>query len=145
MDTQLGNSPETEGEWAVDRILSHANSKSNSIFEVKWKTGDMTWLPYYQVAHLQALTDYLDLLGVTRISNLPKGNGFPPRNDPQVFLRAILPSNPTNSCFIAPFLKSLKTQVPRGFKISSLPFHRSFKNLLPLSVQPSTSKSPCPD
>ena len=136
MDTQLGNSPETEGEWAVDRILSHASSKSNSIFEVKWKTGDVTWLPYYQVAHLQALTDYLDLLGVTRISNFPKGIGSPPRTDPQVFLGA-------NSCFIAPFLKSLKTQVRKRVR-NIIPTVSSFI-LLPSSVPPSTSISPCPD
>ena len=34
MDTQIGNNPETEGEWAVDRILSHAGSRMDSVFEI---------------------------------------------------------------------------------------------------------------
>ena len=89
MDTQIGTGPETEGEWAVDRILSHAGSKTDSHFEIRWKTGDITWLPYYQIAHLQALDDYLDLLGGTGISNLPRGKGLPPQDDPQVALGAV--------------------------------------------------------
>ena len=89
MDTQVGNTPETEGEWAVDRILSHAGSKDDSIFEIKWKSGDVTWLPHYQITHLQALTDYLDLLGINQITNLPSGSGQAPREDPQVFLGTI--------------------------------------------------------
>lgn len=65
MDTRIGTGPETEGEWAVDRILSHAGSKTDSHFEIQWKTRDITCIPYYQIAHLQALNDYLDLLGET--------------------------------------------------------------------------------
>ena len=85
MDTQIGGTPDTEGEWAVDRILSHAGSKMDSVFEIKWKSGDITWLPYYQITHLQALTDYLDLLGESHIRNLPRGTGKPPQEDPQLF------------------------------------------------------------
>ena len=54
LDTQLGELPETEGEWAVERILSHAGASTDSIFEIKWASGDITWLPYYQITHLQA-------------------------------------------------------------------------------------------
>ena len=90
MDTQLGSIPETEGEWAVDRILSHAGPKNDPVFEIKWKSGDITWLPYYQISHLQALTDYLDLFGVIKVSKLPKGTGKPPHEDPQIFLGAVL-------------------------------------------------------
>ena len=86
LDTQIGDSPDTEGEWAVDQILSHAGSKSDTVFEIKWKSGDITWLPYYQIAHLRALTEYLDLLGEKNIHKLPKGTGRPPREDPQLFL-----------------------------------------------------------
>ena len=89
MGTQVGNTPETEGEWAVNRILSHAGSKEDSIFEIKWKSGDVTWLPHYQITHLQALTDYLDLLGINEITDLPSGSGQAPREDPQVFLETI--------------------------------------------------------
>ena len=89
MDTQVGNSPVTEGKWAVDQFLSHSGSGTNSIFKVKWASGDITWLPYYQVTHLQALTEYLNLVGVQKISQLPKGSGMPPLNNPQIFVGAI--------------------------------------------------------
>ena len=86
LDAHLGNTPETEGEWAVDRILSHAGASTDSVFEIKWKSGDITWLPYYQITHLQALDDYLDLFGKSKIKKLPKGTGSPPQDDPQIFL-----------------------------------------------------------
>ena len=35
LETQIGDTPDTEAEWAVDRILSHAGSKSDSVFEIK--------------------------------------------------------------------------------------------------------------
>jgi hypothetical protein len=89
MDTQIGATPETEGEWAVDRILSHAGSKTDAVFEIKWTSGDTTWLPYYQITHLQALTDYLDLLGESNIRKLPKGTGKPPHEDPQLFVGSL--------------------------------------------------------
>ena len=89
MDTQLGVDSLTDGEWMVDGVLSHAGAKTDSIFEIKWKSGDITWLPYYQITHLQALTDYLDLLGAASISRLPKGSGQPPRDDPQIFSGAL--------------------------------------------------------
>ncbi|KAF8808243.1 hypothetical protein BYT27DRAFT_7013414, partial [Phlegmacium glaucopus] len=86
VDTQLGTTPEAEGEWAVDKILSHAGSKFEAVFEILWKSGDTTWLPYHQITHLQALTDYFELIGVTKVSKLPKGTGRPPQDDPQIFL-----------------------------------------------------------
>ena len=89
MDTQLGVGPELDNEWAVDKIISHAGSGLDAEFEVLWKAGDVTWLPYYQIEHLQALDAYLDLLGVEFIGKLPSGKGKPPRNDAQVFLGAI--------------------------------------------------------
>ena len=73
----------------MDRILSHAGSKSDAVFEIQWKSGDITWLPYYQITHLQALTKYLDLLGKKSIKELAEGTGKPPLEDPQVFLGAL--------------------------------------------------------
>jgi hypothetical protein len=89
LDNQLGGDIEPEGEWAVDRILPHFRSKLDSLFEIKWKVGDTTWLPYSEISHLQALSDYLELLGVDSISNLPLGTGKPPRDDPQVHIGMI--------------------------------------------------------
>ena len=113
MDTQIGNTPETEGEWAVDRILLHSGSKTNAVFEIRWKSGDTTWLPYYQITHLQALTEYLDLLGEPNIHKLSKGTGKPPQEDPQLFLGAI-------SLDSALFLNS-KNPKPNAYKNQPYP------------------------
>ena len=68
---------DTEGEWAVEHICLHSGSRHDASFEIEWKLGDITWLPYYQITHSQALTDYLDLLGITQISQLCQGAGQP--------------------------------------------------------------------
>jgi len=63
MDTQLAlGKGRLEGEWAVEKIVTHLGSMENTVFQVQWKTGDVTWLPYYQIAHLNVLPIYLDLL-----------------------------------------------------------------------------------
>ena len=102
LDTQIGDTPDTEAEWAVNHILSHTGLKNDSVFKIKWKSGDVTWMPYYQITYLRALNEYLDLLGVKDIHKLPKGAGNPPCDDPQIFLGAValdLPQDPnlTNS------------------------------------------------
>ena len=114
LDTQVSGEDATDDEWAVDHIKSHSGTKSDAVFEVLWKSGDTTWMPYYQITHLQALTDYLHLLGVKTISKLPKGLGQPPTDDPQVFLGLIAPEPSegfTSSCLsslgISPTFKRL--------------------------------------
>ena len=97
MDTQLFD--DGDDEWAVDRILSHHGARTEATFEILWKSGDITWLPYYQVTHLQALTDYLELLKITKIAKLPPGQGRPPQDDPQVFLGLISFESPPTSIF----------------------------------------------
>jgi hypothetical protein len=89
LDNQIGGEVDPEGEWAVDKILSHSGSKEDSIFEIKWKAGDVTWLPYAEISHLQALPDYLEVLGIDKVSDLPPGRGKPPVDDPQVHLGTI--------------------------------------------------------
>ena len=101
MDTQLSIEEGSDGEWAVERIRSHAESKTDAVFEVQWTSGDVTWLPYYQITHLQALTDYFDLLGISQVSQLPKGHGMPPPDDPQIFLGSITPLSSVNSSFFS--------------------------------------------
>ena len=66
--TQLDPEDSPEKEWAVNQILSHSGTKDNALFEVLWKAGDVTWLPYSEISHLNALTEYLDLMGVDSIS-----------------------------------------------------------------------------
>ena len=114
LDTQflLGNN--SEGDWAVDEIISHSGSKENSIFEILWQAGDITWLPYHQISHLNVLPVYLDLLGVSGISELPNGHGKLPTDDPQVFSGQLE-----------------VTPAPQHLKISSKPHHK-YKHSTPL-------------
>jgi len=72
LESQLGagDLPDHESEWAVDKILSHSGSREESLFEVLWKSGDITWLSYETVQDLQGLKNYLELLGVDKISDL---------------------------------------------------------------------------
>ncbi|KAF8799604.1 hypothetical protein BYT27DRAFT_7031803, partial [Phlegmacium glaucopus] len=77
MDTQIGDNPDIENEWAVELIKSHAELGENVIFEIKWKSGDVTWMPYYQIKHLQVLEEYFSLLGVNSIAELPVGCSNP--------------------------------------------------------------------
>lgn len=87
LDTQFADYPDiAEGEWAVDRIISHIGSRDNASFQILWKSGDVTWLPYEQATHLNALPQYFELLGIENVSELAEGAGQPPSDDPQVFL-----------------------------------------------------------
>lgn len=88
--SQLLTEITANGEWAVDAILSHNGSGHDAIFEVCWGAEDITWLPYNQISDLHALTSYLELVGVDKVSDLPKGKGKPPTDDPQVFLGSLL-------------------------------------------------------
>jgi hypothetical protein len=64
----LGNSEE----WAVSLINTHHGKGADALFELSWKTGDRAWLPYHEVSHLEALSQYLESQGVSRISELPR-------------------------------------------------------------------------
>lgn len=87
---------EHETEWSIDKILSHVGTGENATFEVKWKAGDITWMPYHQVSHLPAVNVYLELLGVSNISLLGSGNGKPPNGDPQIYTGQISPYSETD-------------------------------------------------
>lgn len=81
--------PEHENEWATDKIISHAGSRTDSIFEVLWHPGDKTWLTYDQVQDLNLLQPYLEAQGVSDIAELPSSKGSPPLDDPQTILGAV--------------------------------------------------------
>src|SRR4029077_7750788 len=68
----------TEPEWAADKITNHSGSGNSSIFEVVWKSGDTTWIPYAQIKHSNLLEPYLEALGADGIASLPHGSGTPP-------------------------------------------------------------------
>ncbi|KAJ3505227.1 hypothetical protein NLJ89_g7527 [Agrocybe chaxingu] len=86
LDTQIFDDENLETEWTVERIVSHAGTGKNSVFEVLWKSGDKTWLPYDRLTHLDALRAYFDVMGVQNIEELSEGTGNPPDDDLQIFL-----------------------------------------------------------
>ncbi|KAG1731043.1 hypothetical protein EDD22DRAFT_960617 [Suillus occidentalis] len=82
----------------VDKMLSHQGTQMDMDFELLWKSGDRTWLPYSQVEHLDTLRDYFNLISIATIGELVDGNGEVPTDQPQVFLGHLcLTSYPTNT------------------------------------------------
>ncbi|KAG1800903.1 uncharacterized protein HD556DRAFT_1189950, partial [Suillus plorans] len=64
METQVAEFKELESEWAIDKVLMHSGRRADSTFQILWKSGDTTWLPYDRVAELGVLKDYFTLLGI---------------------------------------------------------------------------------
>ncbi len=67
-ENQMGLTDETSGEWAVEQIIGHSGSKTDSLIKVKWKSEDMTWLPYKKADHLDVLREYFDALEISDVS-----------------------------------------------------------------------------
>ena len=88
-DSQISVGDNLEPEWAIDKILSHSGFKEDSLFEVQWKAGDVTWLPYHQIEHLIALSAYFEAMGIEKIMDLSRGTGKPPFQDPQIFVESL--------------------------------------------------------
>ncbi|KZS93898.1 hypothetical protein SISNIDRAFT_399298, partial [Sistotremastrum niveocremeum HHB9708] len=57
---------DTEVEFFVEEILDHRWNKNKLEFHIKWSLGDDTWEPYESCKELQALTEYLNLQGVSK-------------------------------------------------------------------------------
>lgn len=85
LESQISELEDQENEWAIEQIVAHKGAGRNAVFETVWKSGDRTWVPYASIAHLAALTAYLEVLGVEDISELKEGGGNPP-DDPQVYI-----------------------------------------------------------
>jgi len=71
MPIQIPGFGEKPDEWIVDRIVTHHGKGTGSEFQVQWKAGDRTWATYREVAHLNALDHYCELMGVKDVSELP--------------------------------------------------------------------------
>ncbi|KAG6893520.1 hypothetical protein C0992_009691 [Termitomyces sp. T32_za158] len=99
-DNQMFEADEGEREWAVNRIVSHAESRKHATFEILWCSEDKSWLPFSQISHLRALEEYLEAMGIDNILDLPDGLGRPPLNDPQVFARNIEITGPHYRCML---------------------------------------------
>ncbi|KAE9384840.1 hypothetical protein BT96DRAFT_757615, partial [Gymnopus androsaceus JB14] len=70
LEHQVADFGDASAEWAVDRIISHSGSRSDAMFEVQWTSGDITWLPYSKISHLEPLAEYLEALGFHSIAEL---------------------------------------------------------------------------
>jgi hypothetical protein len=85
-DSQTLELDNPDGEWAIDRILSHVGAHEDAIFEIKWKTGDITWMPYQQMTADGAVSDYFEIIGIDSVLELSEGKGDMRTNDPQITL-----------------------------------------------------------
>lgn len=91
-DNQIPELGGTGREWAADKIICHRGSHSDAEFKVQWTAGDQSWLPYEEIAHLKALTDYFEAIGVDGIENLRDvGDGGLSDDDPQVSFGHLAP------------------------------------------------------
>ncbi|KIJ59015.1 hypothetical protein HYDPIDRAFT_101527, partial [Hydnomerulius pinastri MD-312] len=62
LDNQIAEFEDKEHEWSVKKITSHKGGHTNTVFEIKWKLGDVTWLLYNPVEHLDVLHEYFDTI-----------------------------------------------------------------------------------
>lgn len=97
MDEQVGIGEGTEGEWAIDTILSHRGVRELANFEIKWKSGDISWLPYRDIEDLEPLKAYFDTIGIESIADLPIGGGDPPTEETQLLVGSIFLLEPSLS------------------------------------------------
>jgi hypothetical protein len=72
LDSVIWNTDDVAQEWSVSRIKSNSGTCQNALFEIEWKSGDITWLPYHQITHLTALQQYLEACGIENINQLTK-------------------------------------------------------------------------
>lgn len=63
--------------WAVVEITDHYGRGKELLFEVKWNTGHITWERLREVKKLTALENYLQAMGVEKVTELPVGKGKP--------------------------------------------------------------------
>jgi hypothetical protein len=121
-DSQLGHGPEVEEEWVIDEILSHHGAKGDTLFEIKWKAGDITWLPIHEILYLQVLKNYLDVHGVDKINQLPFKKGNPLVSDPQISLSSIEYQLSISRLPLAKLLKHTTNHHSFSTGIHSMPF-----------------------
>jgi hypothetical protein len=73
----------------VSQVKSHSGQRQNALFEIEWKSGDVTWLPYHKIDHLTALMQYLEALGMKSIDELRSSSVISPEIDNQIMLSHI--------------------------------------------------------
>jgi hypothetical protein len=62
----------TDEEWLVDEIIAHRRINSKDLeLQVFWTLGDVAWEPMSACKDLEALDNYLELRGMSRMRDLP--------------------------------------------------------------------------
>ena len=64
MKTYYHLSNNDKQEWFVEEILAHRWANNNLELQVKWTLGDIKWESIDSCKYLEALGNYLELLGV---------------------------------------------------------------------------------
>ena len=62
----------TNLEWQVDKIMGHKWDHDKLKLLVHWTVGEHTWESIEECLELQALDDYLQLLGIKDVTHLPQ-------------------------------------------------------------------------
>jgi hypothetical protein len=55
LEHQVADFDDDDQSWEVDRVLGHQGAGHDTMMQVRWASGDVTWLPYYQISHLKAM------------------------------------------------------------------------------------------
>lgn len=86
--SQVADLDDKEDEWAVDCVTGHRGLGKHAVFEIIWKSGDRTWVPYSSIAQTDALAAYLEAMGVAAVEELTEVNVTMP-DDLQIFVGSI--------------------------------------------------------
>jgi hypothetical protein len=54
------------------------------------ESGDITWEPLYVIKHLEALEEYLQAMGIEKITQLPAGQGKLPEEQEQIIFASAI-------------------------------------------------------
>jgi hypothetical protein len=87
--SQLPGFGQDPAEWQISRVLSHSGCGREAVFEVQWSTGDMTWVPYVELADSAVLDEYFEAMGISRLKDLAAG---PPHPAIEVSAARVAPS-----------------------------------------------------
>ncbi len=109
---QLTAFNEAPTEWQVRQFVDHTGAGNQAIFKVEWSSGDFSWLPFHEVAHLSALPTYLEAQGIEDVDDLP-GKTCPVSPTPPLEVQTsaarldIIPTSPLISREHAAYLREI--------------------------------------
>jgi hypothetical protein len=117
VDTQVRDfdDKELQREYVIERILDHVGSGCEVCFKIKWKDGDIIWLPYHKISHLNTVMEYLEAIGINSVLGLHDKGEWVVEADEQVELGNISIGTIRN-------FQLEKNSVPRKIFVWTLPF-----------------------